>query len=166
MSAVLAHEEAVNCLAWDHRILAFEKNKWIASNFSHVRKPTGLEDPPLLVSGSSDATVKLWRWEGGKLIELQRLRAHQRAVREVQWRSTYLFDSDRFIITCSEDGTVSIWKLRGSALELKETRHFGGPVYKANFNFLGNMIAVSYCNEEEERIETLIMKEKNGALMG
>jgi hypothetical protein len=28
------------------------------------------------------------------------------------------------------------------------------------------MIAVSYCNEEEERIETLIMKEKNGALMG
>jgi hypothetical protein len=26
---------------------------------------------------------------------------------------------------------------------------FRSPVYKANFNFLGNMIAVSYCNDEE-----------------
>ena len=66
----------------------------------------------------------------------------------------------------TQDGTVSIWQLRGTVLEQKQTRKFGGPVYKANFNFLGNMIAVSYCNEEEERIETLIMKEKNGTLMG
>jgi hypothetical protein len=57
-----------------------------------------------------------------------------------------------------QDGSVSIWKLRGLQLELKETRQFGGPVYKANFNFLGNMIAISYCNEEEERVETLIVK--------
>lgn len=28
------------------------------------------------------------------------------------------------------------------------------------------MIAVSYCNDEEERVETVIMREKNGALMG
>ena len=62
VAAASAHEEAVNCLAWDHRILAFEKNKWIAANFSHVRKPSGLDDPPLLVSGSSDASLKLWRW--------------------------------------------------------------------------------------------------------
>lgn len=102
VAAVSAHEEAVNCLAWDHRILAFEKNKWIAANFSHVRKPSGLDDPPLLVSGSSDASLKLWRWEGGRLSELQRIRGHQRAVRDVQWRSTYLFDCDRFVISCSE----------------------------------------------------------------
>jgi hypothetical protein len=44
---------------------------------------------------------------------------------------------------------VSIWKLTGTGLELKETRQFGGPVYKANFNFLGNMIAISYCNDAE-----------------
>ena len=47
-----------------------------------------------------------------------------------------------------------------------ETRMFSGPVYKANFNFLGNMIAVSYCNDAEERVETVIMREKNGSLMG
>lgn len=89
--SVNAHEEAVNTLAWQHRILAFQKNKWIYSNFSHIRKPTGLDDPPLLVSGSSDACVKLWRLDNGKLIQLQKLRAHQRAIREVQWRSTYVF---------------------------------------------------------------------------
>lgn len=52
------------------------------------------------------------------------------------------------------------------ALEVKETRTFGGPVYKANFNFLGNVIAISYCNESEERVQTIIMRENNGALMG
>lgn len=62
---------------------------------------------------------------------------------------------------------MSIWKVRGGKLELKETRNnFGGPVYKANFNFLGNMIAVGYCNETEERVETVLMKEKDGSLMG
>ena len=61
---------------------------------------------------------------------------------------------------------MSIWRLKGSGLELKETRPFGGPVYKANFNFLGSMIAISFCNEAEERVETVIMRERNGALMG
>lgn len=61
---------------------------------------------------------------------------------------------------------MSIWGLKGNSLGLKETRSFGGPVYKANFNFLGNMIAVSYCNEAEERVETVVLRERNGALMG
>jgi hypothetical protein len=47
-----------------------------------------------------------------------------------------------------------------------EAKSFGGPVYRANFNFLGNVIAVSYCNEAEEKIETFIMREKNGIMMG
>ena len=51
-------------------------------------------------------------------------------------------------------------------LEQKEARNFGGPVYRANFNFLGNVIAISYCNESEEKVETIIMKEKNGSMMG
>jgi hypothetical protein len=37
-------------------------------------------------------------------------------------------------------------------LELKESRKFEGPVYKANFNFLGNVIAISYCNDAEEKV--------------
>jgi WD40 repeat protein len=89
-------------VAWDHKILSFEKNKWIINNFSHVKKITGLEEPPHLVTGSSDSWVKLWKWEGSRLTELHRLRAHQKAIREVQWRPNYLFDSERFIITCSE----------------------------------------------------------------
>ena len=43
-------------------------------------------------------------------------------------------------------------------LTVNEEKHFGGPVYKANFNFLGNIIAISYCNEGEEKVETIIMK--------
>ena len=101
---VVGHEEAVNCLAWDHKILGYEKNKWIASNFSHVRKVVGVDEPPLLITGSSDCWVKLWRWDGSRLTELHRLRAHQKAVREVQWRPHYLLDSERCVITCSEVG--------------------------------------------------------------
>jgi hypothetical protein len=57
----------------------------------------------------------------------------------------------------TQDGTVKIWKIKGTnekmtGLELKETRSFGGPVYKANFNFLGNMVAISYLNDTEEKV--------------
>jgi hypothetical protein len=81
IASVHAHEEAVNCIAWDHKFLAYEKNKWIINNFSHVQKFTGLEEPPLMISGSSDSWVKLWRWEGRRLTELHRLRAHQKPIR-------------------------------------------------------------------------------------
>lgn len=101
IASVEAHEEAINSLAWDHKILAYEKNKWIMDNFSHVRRITGLDEPPLMVSGSSDLWIKLWRWQNGKLIELYRHKAHQKPIREVQWRPAYLLDSELFIITCS-----------------------------------------------------------------
>lgn len=32
------HEECVSCLSWDHKILSYEKNKWIGSNFANFRK--------------------------------------------------------------------------------------------------------------------------------
>ena len=68
----------------------------------------------------------------------------------------------------SQDGTVKIWKLKlekNYSMELKESNDFNGAVYGANFNFLGDMIAISYCNEGEERVETVIMREKR-VLMG
>jgi len=39
--SIQAHEEAINCLAWEHKILTYEKNKWIMHNFSHVKKFIG-----------------------------------------------------------------------------------------------------------------------------
>ena len=70
-----------------------------------------------------------------------------------------------------QDHSVKIWRVkevnaRIIELELKEVKNFGGPVYRANFNFLGNVIAISYCNESEEKVETIIMKEKKGIMMG
>ena len=45
---------------------------------------------PQLISGSSDQTIKIWKKEGSKLSELHRIKAHLKAVRDVQWRNTYL----------------------------------------------------------------------------
>ena len=36
--SVQAHEENVSCLAWDHKILSYYKNRWIVNNFSQFRK--------------------------------------------------------------------------------------------------------------------------------
>ena len=66
IATVSAHEQAVNCVAWDHKLLGYEKNKWIVNNFPHFKKTT-IDEPPLMVSGSSDGSVKLWRWDQNKL---------------------------------------------------------------------------------------------------
>lgn len=66
----------------------------------------------------------------------------------------YLF---RGTIEGMKDGLVKIWKVREGGdkkmvLDLKECKNFEGPVYKASFNFLGHVIAVSFCNEQEEKV--------------
>jgi len=71
-------------------------------NFSHVKKIISNEDMPNLISGSSDCTIKIWKYEDKQLVELYRLKAHQKALRDVQWRPTYLIESEKLIITCSE----------------------------------------------------------------
>lgn len=104
LACVGGHEQAVNSLAWEHKVLTYEKNKWITNNFSHVTKTSSLEEPPLLASGSSDGTVKLWRWDPNHqngLVELYRLSAHHKAVRDLQWKPSYLLDCDKFLISCS-----------------------------------------------------------------
>lgn len=65
---------------------------------------------------------------------------------------------------------MKIWKIKSQSekeivLESRCEKNFGGAVYKASFNFSGSLIGVSYCNEAEERVETVAMRENNGVLM-
>ena len=74
-------------------------------------------------------------------------------------------------MTCSEDYTVKFWSLKlcpstdKCSISMKASTMMKGPVYKAEYNDLGNLLAVSYCNEDEQKVETKIYKEMNGTLL-
>jgi hypothetical protein len=72
------------------------------SNFSHMRRLVDTDEMPQLISASSDSWIKIWKYDYHKMTELYKKRAHQKAVRDVQWRHTYLVEADKYIISCSE----------------------------------------------------------------
>ena len=43
---------------------------------------------------------------------------------------------------------------------------FSGPVYKASFSFLGSMLAIAYYNDTEEKVKTVVIREKDGCFLG
>ena len=108
VTSVAGHEEAVNSLAWDLRILSYEKNKWITEHFEQARKLVNHSEPPLLVSGSTDTWIKVWSFKDRRLNLVNKTKAHHKPIREVQWQPNYLSDSTRHIISCSEEGSVDL----------------------------------------------------------
>ena len=56
---------------------------------------------PELISGSIDTFIKIWKCENHKLIGISKWKAHHKAVRDVQWKHTYLVDIQKYIISCS-----------------------------------------------------------------
>ena len=79
------------------------------SNFSHIRRYASINDEmPQLISGTTDNTIKIWKYENSKLTELYCKKAHQKPVRDVQWRHTYLVEAEKYIISCSEVRKLSI----------------------------------------------------------
>ena len=38
LSEIKAHNEAVTCLSWDHKIMSYERNKWIVNNFPQFKR--------------------------------------------------------------------------------------------------------------------------------
>ena len=65
---------------------------------------------PLIVSGSDDRTVKIWRYNDVRAWEIETLRGHSNNVSSVLWhpRADY-------IISDAEDRTLRIWDCSGSA---------------------------------------------------
>ena len=49
-------------------------------------------------------------------------------------------------------------------MTLAAERSFGGPVYKAEYNHLGTLIAIRHYKSEDEKISTRIFKDANGIL--
>lgn len=59
---------------------------------------------PSLISGSGDSWIKIWKYDSQnkRIFEAFKKKAHQKAVRDVQWKHTYLVEADKYIISCSE----------------------------------------------------------------
>ena len=71
-------------------------------------------DGKYIASGSEDNTIIIWNPETGKF--MQRLQGHTKPVRSVVWTES----SDR-LVSCSEDGSVKIWKFTGTSFILNNT---------------------------------------------
>ena len=76
--------------------------------------------------------------------------AHSSYIRDVSWS----FDMSKGyhqIATCSEDKTFKIWELdyKYNKLETHEIVK-DNPVWKVSWNFMGNLLAVSFANEHKQ----------------
>jgi hypothetical protein len=75
----------------------------------------------------------------------------------------------RSLVSCSEDGLVRFWELCRSAAgkfhhKVRSETKFCGPVYRAEYNSLGSMIAISYYEEREAKLETKVFSDRESAL--
>lgn len=145
----------VNSIAWDTNIYKFEKNKWVEANFTNIQKNFGKTS--YMLSCSSDHSIKLWKLTNSKLKLLGTCeKAHEKHVRMVDWKSNYFNEEEKTFVSCSEDHSVKIWSLKifedKCTFILKGSTVMKGPVYKAKYNFIGNLLAVSYCNEDEQKV--------------
>ena len=41
---MFGHEEGINSLAWEHKLLNLQKNKWIMDNFSNIKNMNEVEE--------------------------------------------------------------------------------------------------------------------------
>lgn len=97
----------------------------------------------------------MWRLENKKLINLCVEKAHDKQIREVQWKPNY-FGKEQYILSCGEDGFVKFWRVKKHNNEMTicniTTTNLEGSVYKAQYNVTGEMIAISFWNIKEQRV--------------
>lgn len=66
---------------------------------------------PLIISGSDDRQLKLWRWSDTKAWEVDTLRAHYNSVTCCVFHPT-----QEMMVSCAEDKTVRIWDMSKRSL--------------------------------------------------
>jgi len=66
---------------------------------------------PLIISGSDDRQLKLWRWSDTKAWEVDTLRAHYNSVTCCVFHPT-----QEIMVSCAEDKTVRIWDMSKRSL--------------------------------------------------
>jgi len=66
---------------------------------------------PLIISGSDDRQLKLWRWSDTKAYEVETLRAHYNSVTCCVFHPT-----QEMMVSCAEDKTVRVWDMSKRSL--------------------------------------------------
>jgi WD40 repeat protein len=81
-----------------------------------VRSSDNKKSWHVLVSGSADRSIRLWRWDHGRGEAIgEPLLGHQQAVRSVAVKRT---GSDVLIVSGGDDDTVRVWKVDGTGGDL------------------------------------------------
>ena len=81
--------------------------------------------------------------------------AHQAEIRQIMWKPNYFIQTPiKNLISCSEDGEVKCWEIEARengklTHKEKSSKKMKPPVYRAEYNPLGNLIAISYRNETD-----------------
>jgi protein transport protein SEC13 len=118
----------------------------------NVGSNSGADKPrPLrLVSGGCDHQIRIYAYddqnrswnmefESGATSSL----SHTDWVRDVAWAPRVL-NRNQIVASCSEDGTVLIWKeLEGGNWEATKMHDFGEPVWRVSWSMTGHLLAVS-----------------------
>ena len=66
---------------------------------------------PLIISGSDDRQLKLWRWSDTKAWEVDTMRAHYHSV-----TSCVFHPSQEIMVSCAEDKTIRVWDMSKRSL--------------------------------------------------
>ena len=88
--------------------------------------------------------------------------AHGSYIRDISWS----FDMTKMyhqIATCSEDKTFKIWELDYQFKEIKSHEiKKDNPVWKVSWNFMGNLLAVSFDNEHKKECVGVYYQNNDG----
>ena len=123
----------------------------------------------VFASTGNDKSIIFWKYNNEninsnpeKLYEIKN--AHNDFIRDIGW-SYDVSKNYSLLATCSEDGSVKIWNVY---LEEKEKKHNfqeinkQNPVWKVSWNFMGNLLAISFADSHEKGcIEVYKQNENN-----